>query len=233
MAGAPDPTLRVERALFRGGARWVAGLDEVGRGSLAGPVSVGAVVVGPDSRPAPRGVRDSKLLSAPARQALVTPLQFWAAAWGVGHASAREIDDLGLMTALRLASWRALADCAQTLGVYPDVVLLDGNVDFVSSPPQQMLFGGDLDAPSPPEGMGVRTQIRADQSCASVAAASVLAKAMRDTLMTDLARVHPEYRWDANMGYASPDHVAAIRAHGVTGEHRTSWKLPAPQGGLT
>lgn len=215
-AGGSAPHLRHERLLLRGGARLVAGMDEVGRGSLAGPVSVGVVVVGPETRSAPRGVADSKLLTPAARVALLPALRRWGLARAVGHASSDEIDAIGIIAALRLAGRRALASVSQVVGPV-DTVLLDGNHDWLTG---QTLFDVVEDPPR------VHLRIRADRSCASVAAASVLAKCERDALMVALADEHPAYRWADNKGYASPEHVAALREHGTCPQHRCSWRLP-------
>ncbi len=122
------PTLREERRLLRAGHTLVAGMDEVGRGALAGPVSVGVVVVDLDVPTAPAGVRDSKLLAPAAREVLVPRLRRWARAWAVGHAEPAEIDAYGILAALRLAGRRALAG----LPVRPGCVLLDGNYDWLT-----------------------------------------------------------------------------------------------------
>ena len=124
------PSLRVERALQRQGHRLLAGMDEVGRGALAGPVSVGVVVIDETCRSAPAGVKDSKLLTSLARQRMVAPIRRWALAHAVGHASPAEIDAVGIMAALRLAGTRALAQ----LDVVPDLVILDGNHDWLTDP---------------------------------------------------------------------------------------------------
>lgn len=218
------PHLRHERVLLREGARVVAGMDEVGRGSLAGPVSVGVVVVDASTRSAPQGVADSKLLTAAARQALVPRLSRWGLARAVGHASAAEIDDIGIIAALRLAGNRALAVVAQSIGPV-DVVLLDGSHDWLTAPAQGDLFSsaGPDDVPAGPR---VVMRVKADRTCATVAAASVLAKCERDGLMTELAGAHPHYGWDENKGYSSPGHIAALREHGPCVLHRRSWRLP-------
>ena len=211
----------MERVLLRGGARVVVGMDEVGRGALAGPVSVGAVAVDRATRSCPKGVADSKLLTPAARERLVPGIRRWGVARAVGHASAAEIDDIGIIAALRLAGHRAL----QALGIVPDVVLLDGSHDWLTTPAELDLFGsfdGVADA-----GVAVRTRIKADQACASVAAASVLAKCERDALMVSLAEVHPGYGWAENKGYGAPEHVQALRAFGPTDLHRRSWRLPS------
>jgi len=221
------PDLRHERALLRSGALVVAGMDEVGRGALAGPVSVGVVAVDLTTRSCPRGVADSKLLRPAARTALLGPLGRWGVDRAVGHASAAEIDAVGIIAALRLAGRRALA----TLAVRVDVVLLDGSHDWLGMQPDLLDDLDALDTPSPgqdlwPDGPRVVTRVRADRSCASVAAASILAKCERDGLMVDLAPAHPEYRWAHNKGYGAPEHLAALRALGTTPWHRRSWRLP-------
>lgn len=212
------PTLRIERELLRAGATTVAGMDEVGRGALCGPVSVGVVVVDL-SVPALPGVRDSKLLSPSARVDLVPRIRSWCVASSVGHAQAWEVDERGITGALRLAGLRAL----DGLGVVPDVVLLDGSHDWLSGPGQASLLDPD-DEPGPTP--SVVTRVKGDLTCTSVAAASVLAKTERDAIMIGLHEQFPDYGWADNKGYASPDHVAALSAHGVTPMHRRSWRLP-------
>ena len=207
------PDLRCERALLRAGAHLVVGMDEVGRGALAGPVTVGAVAVDLSTRSAPRGLADSKDLTPAARTRLVPALRRWGVARGVGHASPAEVDALGIVGALRAAGRRALA--AVALGV--DVVLLDGSHDWLSAP-------GDLfdDEPGP----RVVTRVGADRTCSAVAAASVLAKVERDTLLVALDAEHPGYGWARNKGYGSADHLAALRELGPVHHHRRSWRLP-------
>lgn len=217
------PSLRVERRMLRDGATALACLDEVGRGALCGPVTIGVVVVTADSKPAPVGVRDSKLLTPKARLALVPKIQRWAAAWAVGHASPAEIDEYGIMAALRLAGQRAL----DGLAVTPDAALLDGNHDYLSPPAQGTLFDEGPTLPDPVCAVPpVTTLIKADMTCAAVAAASVLAKTTRDALLLDLAEEFPDYGWHENKGYASAEHVEALRRLGPTPHHRRSWRLP-------
>ncbi|WP_129337722.1 ribonuclease HII [Cellulomonas endophytica] len=273
--------------MLRSGAVRVAGMDEVGRGSLAGPVSVGVVVVDLATRTAPRGVADSKLLTPAARTALLPALRRWGVARAVGHASAAEIDALGIIAALRLAGVRALGSAVAVAGPV-DVVLLDGSHDWLTPraavpavddgpvDADGRVGGGDAGSegdvgfeddeglegePGPEDGAGaddeddlaalvadlpvplagadpfalwpdtlpvpvVRTRVKADRSCASVAAASVLAKCERDALMVELAPQHPEYRWTENKGYAAPEHVAALGRLGPSPWHRRSWRLP-------
>jgi ribonuclease HII len=208
-------------------------MDEVGRGALAGPVSVGVVAVDLTTRTCPSGVADSKLLTPAARQRLLPALSRWGTARAVGHASAAEIDAVGIIAALRLAGGRALAG----LGVPVDLVLLDGSHDWLSPPSQPALFdvvagavevidrepdGPRPDAPPP----AVRTKVKADRTCASVAAASVLAKCERDAMMVDLSATHPAYAWQENKGYGSAEHLAALRLLGPSALHRRSWHLP-------
>ena len=216
------PTLRVERGLFREGATRIGGVDEVGRGALGGPVSVGIVVIDETCRSAPSGVRDSKLLTPPAREALVKPIQKWALDYAVGSATAVEIDAYGLTVALRLAGWRALA----ALNHMPDLVLLDGSFDWLTIKPEALSL---FDEPLPmPEVAGpaplVKTQIKADMTCSSVAAASVLAKVERDAFVSCLEATYPGYGWGLHKGYCTPEHQQAVRELGLTDQHRRSWQ---------
>jgi ribonuclease HII len=213
------PSLRVERALQRAGHRVVDGLDEVGRVALAGAVSVGVVLIDETCRSAPVGVRDSKLLTPAARQAMVPKIQRWCLGYAVGHASADEIDRIGIMAALRLAGMRAL----EAVRIEPDLVILDGNHDWLTAPEEVGLFAFAGSGPATPP---VTTMIKADLTCSSVAAASVLAKVERDGIMVEAAREHPTYGWAENKGYAAPEHVAALEAEGPCVLHRRSWRLP-------
>jgi ribonuclease HII len=236
------PTLREERRLLRTGHTLVAGMDEVGRGALAGPVTVGVVVVDLEVRSAPGGVRDSKLLAPAAREALVPRLRRWARAWAVGHAEPDEIDAYGIIAALRLAGRRALAQ----LPAVPGCVLLDGNHDWLSlravvPPPSDDdgLFpleqARPLRVPAPLVPLDadplVHTMIKADLRCAAVAAASVLAKVERDGIMVRRARDFPGYGWEENKGYSAPEHGQALRRLGPCSQHRRTWSLPG-QGGV-
>ncbi len=217
------PSLRVERALQRDGHRVLAGMDEVGRGALAGPVSVGVVVIDETCRSAPQGVKDSKLLTPAHRERMVRPIRRWALAWAVGHASSREIDEVGIMGGLRLAGTRALAAVTAS-GVVPDLVILDGNHDWLTPPDQVGLLA--FTTASGPSLPPVTTMVKADLRCSSVAAASVLAKVERDGLMVRLDPDHPAYGWAVNKGYAAPEHVQALEVHGPCPHHRRSWRLP-------
>lgn len=201
-----DPTLDVERGLFAAGAHLVAGVDEVGRGALAGPVTIGVVCIGTSTTSIPDGLRDSKLMTPRRREAMEETVKTWSHSWALGEASAAEIDRLGIMGALSLAASRALA----ALPVTPDWVILDGTVPFV------------LEEQAGPR---VMTRAKADRDCASVAAASVVAKVSRDRLMSELHERHPAYGWEGNKGYGAAAHTAAIREHGLTDLHRRSWNI--------
>ena len=219
------PSLRYERELLRSlGIGWLASVDEVGRGALGGPVTVGVVLVDLDTKPAPTGVRDSKLLAPAARERLVPRLRRWAPAWAVGHAEASEIDAFGILRALRLAGERAFAQ----LPVRPDHILLDGSYDWVSRPAPALFDEDGLptdpdawEAPPP-----VTLRVKADLTCSSVAAASVLAKTTRDALMVSMARRYPLYGFELHKGYASPEHLEALHRHGPCDDHRRSWAIP-------
>ncbi|MCB0914430.1 MAG: ribonuclease HII [Actinobacteria bacterium] len=211
------PTLALERQLLAQGARAVVGLDEVGRGALAGPVAVGAVMVTARCvRRAPAGIRDSKDLTMAARGRLATAIDRWSASSAVGMASPAEVDALGVLVALRLAAGRSLAQLRPTSKI--DVILLDGNVDYLSR-------GGESD-PSEPAVERVITEVKADSKRTSVAAASIVAKVARDDLMRRLAADEDRYGWERNKGYASAEHTAALRRWGPSGQHRLSWRLP-------
>lgn len=218
MRGSPPPTLRVERRLLREGATVVAAVDEVGRGALSGPVTVGVVLVTSRTRSAPPGVRDSKVLSAEVREGLVPLIQRWAAGYAVAHASALEVDERGVVAALRLAGHRAL----RSLDLRPDVILLDGAHDYLTAPSAPRLIESPDELDDLP---AVVTVVRADVSCAAVAAASVLAKTSRDALMSELAHQFPHYGWHENKGYATEGHRRALAELGPTPLHRRTWHL--------
>ena len=154
--------LRVERAWLREGPVLVAGMDEVGRGALAGPVTVGVTVVEARTRPCPAGLTDSKMLSASARERFEGLVQRWAVAHGVGHASAAEIDEVGIIGALRRAGERALARAEEACGPVA-AVLLDGSHDWLTSPAQGDLFDVLEDATG---ARAVRTLVKGDLRCA-------------------------------------------------------------------
>ena len=219
---AKAPTLRHERTFRAQGVRYLAGVDEVGRGALAGPVSVGIAVVDLERQKPLAGVRDSKLLTAAERERLEPLVRTWSVASAVGHSSAQEIDAIGIIAALRLAGTRAWLDIL-ALGVTPELVLLDGSHNWLSPAEQLTLFdepAADAACDAP-----VHTKIKADKQCLSVAAASVIAKVERDQQMRDLHLEYPDFGWDVNKGYATALHRDVLRAAGPTPYHRVSWRL--------
>jgi len=207
------PRLTLERRLLRERTLVIA-CDEVGRGALAGPVAVGAVVV--DERDArrrvPEGLRDSKLVPEARRPEVAARAAAWVSESAVGWASSVEIDEIGIIRALGLAAVRALADlAARGVAVGDAIVILDGNHDYISAMSETALE--------------VRPVVKADRDCASASAASVIAKVSRDTLMGYLHDDSPEYMWSSNKGYASLEHRAAIRERGMSPHHRSSWAI--------
>ena len=215
------PTLDEENSLFERGVKFVAGVDEVGRGALAGPVSVGVAVVTVETSNPPTGLRDSKLMSLAARERIISAVKDWPIAHAVGSASAQEIDQIGIVSALRLAWTRAY----ELLTVKPEHVILDGKHNWLS-PKATDLFEIEI----PNIEVPVTMKIKADATCASVSAASVLAKVDRDLYMRELAVSYPEYGWDSNVGYGASGHMDAIRRLGPTEFHRKSWSLPQQAG---
>jgi ribonuclease HII len=193
-------------AIERGCQGIVCGVDEAGRGPLAGPVVAAAVVL--DMRRFPKSLReeldDSKVLASDRRESCYRTL--WrctgrgAARIGVGAASVREIDGINILRASLLAMARAVA----ALEVRPDTALVDGDI-------------------APPVACAVRTVIKGDAQSFSIAAASVVAKVTRDRIMRALARRYPGYRWETNVGYATAEHSAALRRLGPTPHHRRSF----------
>ena len=196
----PAPTRQLERVLREQGYEIVVGVDEVGRGAWAGPLAVGAAIVPQDRRV--NGIRDSKMLPERDRERLFTKVSGWCLAWGVGMASETECDELGMSAAQRLAARRAL----EQLGVKPDVAVVDGLWDFVS-----------------PHVAHVERRVRADATCLSVAAASILAKVTRDRVMRRLSEDYPQWSFDTNKGYPCPVHKAALQGYGPSVIHRRTW----------
>jgi ribonuclease HII len=219
---SPRPTLDEERRLWGSGHRLVAGLDEVGRGAWAGPVSVGVAVVvpGASARSVPDWLRDSKQLSEGRRESVFSEVAGWCADGAVGHASAAECDRYGMRAALRLASLRALAG----LELRPDALLVDGPYDLLA--PAAGGDGGEgAGATAAPPLPTVVPVVGGDARCCSVAAASVLAKVVRDRFMRAEAEHFPAYGFERNKGYPSPAHRAALYGHGLTAIHRRSWSF--------
>lgn len=197
MKSSPDFSLETA-ALARGLLR-VAGVDEVGRGPLAGPVVAAAVVLDPDATP--DGLNDSKQLSAPRREALYDLLMAQAQV-GVGTASVEEIEQHNILQASHIAMRRAIADLPSP----PDHVLIDGR---------------DV-----PRGLNLSAQsvIKGDTKSLSIAAASIIAKVWRDRVMVTLSQQHPHYGWETNAGYPTPAHKAGLKSHGVSPHHRRTFK---------
>jgi ribonuclease HII len=193
-----SPSHERERQLWSEGHEVVGGMDEVGRGAWAGPLTLAAAVLPQDRRV--NKVRDSKQLTEREREGLFERIADWCVTWAVGHASAQECDELGMSAAQRLAARRAL----DGLGVRPDRVLLDGKWDFVG--------GGN-----------VELMVKGDARCLSIAAASILAKVTRDRIMRDEAEHHPYWWFDQNKGYPCPRHQASLRGMGPSSIHRRSW----------
>jgi len=204
-----DPTLDLERELLAKGIGVVVGVDEVGRGAVAGPVVVGVAVIRA-ATDFPVGLRDSKLIAASKREKLMQPVADWVDAIATGEATAAEIDEFGIISALARAAERAFATLAiDGYDVSGASVILDGSHNWLKT---SLL---------PPVDIMVRT--KADRDCAVVAAASVWAKVYRDRLMVDSAGEDDTYGWASNKGYGSEGHFDAIRAHGATDFHRRTW----------
>ena len=189
----------METTAYSNGASCVAGVDEVGRGPLAGPVTAAAVVL--DASAIPDGINDSKKLTAKRRLALAEEL--WRVAdVSIAHASVEEIDEHNILRASHLAMRRAL----EGLRRRPDFALIDGKMI--------------------PRGLNIPAQgvVKGDTKSLSIAAASIVAKVARDELMVDLAQQHPGYGWETNMGYGSKSHMQALQNLGATPHHRRSFK---------
>lgn len=193
------PDFQFEEEAFRNGARRVAGVDEVGRGPLAGPVTAAAVCLDPARIPV--GLNDSKALSAARREALYAEILLVADVC-VAHASVEEIDQINILQASHLAMTRALAG----LAVLPCFALIDGNMlPKALTCPAQAVIGGDARS-------------------LSIAAASIVAKVTRDRIMVDLAQQHPGYGWERNAGYPTKEHLTALLNLGVSAVHRRSFR---------
>lgn len=204
------PTLGVERRLIREGVDFVIGVDEVGRGAIAGPVGVGMAVVGRRMPRIPDGLRDSKLLTERRREAIEPLARAWSLHSAVGLATAEEVDRLGITACLGIAGARALASLMDAgVPVEHCAVLLDGHFDWLTA---------RLERP-----MRVVSRVKADRDCAAVAAASVVAKVHRDRLMINEDARIPGYGWTGNKGYGSAAHYAALEQLGASELHRHSW----------
>ena len=193
------PDFAFETAALARGATRVAGVDEVGRGPLAGPVTAAAVVLDPANIPA--GLDDSKKLSKARREALFEAILATASV-GVAHASVEEIDTHNILRASHIAMLRAVA----ALDPAPDHLLIDGNM---------------IPRGCPVAGVAI---VKGDSRSLSISAASIVAKVIRDRIMVTLAQQHPGYGWETNAGYPSNSHISALQSLGVTPHHRRSFK---------
>ena len=204
----PWPDASREQALYQNGARTIVGIDEVGKGSWAGPLVIGIamlsdeVIFGDQPAVALGGVRDSKQLLEAKREAMFDEVAANCLRWSTGLATAAECDELGMVAAQRLATARGFA----ALGLNVDVAIVDGRWDFVS-----------------PHARKVVLEVKADVNCVSVSAASVLAKVTRDRMMRESANDYPQWHFDTNKGYPCPRHRTALQGYGPSAIHRKSW----------
>lgn len=193
------PTNQIELNLQQQGRTLVAGIDEVGRGPAAGPVTIAAVILKPDARF--EGLNDSKLVSPKRRLDLDRQIRQQAVAIGIGWASNRYVDQNGVTAALRFAGSQAI----QQLNESPQAIILDGVHDYLMSPCHTV------------------TMAKADQTSTCVAAASIIAKVARDRYMELLHEAYPQYGFAGHKGYLAATHMAALREHGPSPYHRLSW----------
>jgi ribonuclease HII len=206
------PTVDLERELLRTGKSCVIGLDEVGKGAWAGPLVIGAAVLTNDVIDAQNaqelmgGARDSKQLTEIKREAMFDHVAETCKAWAVGAATHEECDRLGMNKAQKLATKRALEQLGKVVDLQTAAAVIDGKWDFVSP-----LVGH------------VVAHVKADASCLSVSAASVLAKVSRDRLMRDYSLDYPMWSFDTNKGYPCPKHRVALQGYGPSAIHRVSW----------
>ena len=198
---------RIERELWGKDFQYVAGIDEVGRGSLAGPVVAAAVIFNPDCD-FPQGIDDSKKLTASVREDLYDQIIESAAAVGIGYVNREQIDKINILQ----ATFKAMKSAVSQLEVSPDYLLIDGNraPDFASP---------------------VMTVVKGDSKSFSIAAASIIAKVSRDRFMSEIDPEYSQYRFKSNKGYGTPYHIQAIREHGLSPQHRVTFcrKICYPQ----
>ena len=210
------PSLSFENTFFQSGIRFIIGIDEVGRGSIAGPVAVGAALIDVQINTSgwPEKLKDSKLISEKTREIIFSDVANWVKGWAVGMASSVEIEQQGIVTALSLAGSRALEELLADSGLRSHLatdgvqIILDGSHNWLG--PKAM-------------GIPVAVKTKADRDCVSVAAASVLAKVTRDRLMVELEESFPGYGFASNKGYASATHIAGLKEKGISPIHRNSW----------
>lgn len=217
MSSKTYPTLLTESRLFERGNRFVIGVDEVGRGAIAGPVAVGLCLIdklNPALKNWPENLQDSKLMTPNTRAQIAEPLENWAEGFSIGYSSNQEIDSLGISEALRAAASRALGELLEVASLRSSiardgaVILLDGSQNWLGKQAS---------------GLEVDLQIKADTNCVSVASAAVLAKVKRDSLMEGYDQQFPDYGFAGHKGYASAKHIDALKTHGPSVIHRLTW----------
>ncbi len=215
MSSKPYPTTEVERSL--GNYRYIFGIDEVGRGAVAGPVAVGAFVLDLktlDVGKIPTKLQDSKLMTEKAREAVFEELVTWQPGYAVGMVEASEIDSHGIVASLAQSAVRALQKLAENEIIQQAIadkqvhILLDGTHNWLENVVSRI---------------PVTVRAKADRDCVSVAAAACLAKVTRDRLMVEMSARYPNYQLDGHKGYASASHIEALREFGPSGIHRVSW----------
>jgi len=201
-APRPVPSFRYEEAIWSSDSLHVAGVDEVGRGPVAGPVFAAAVILDPAKKRTRwmRDLRDSKMLEAAERERLAAAVRKEALAWSVSWSTVREINAWGISKANYTAMVRAIS----SLDVAPEHLLIDGPITVDHPLPQTAIIDGDA-------------------YCTSIAAASVIAKVARDALMCDLGYFYPKYGFELHKGYATKEHLERIERYGVCSQHRYSW----------
>lgn len=217
MSSKTYPTLLTESKLFERGNRFVIGIDEVGRGAIAGPVAVGLSLIdkfNPELNSWPEKLQDSKLMTPKSRTEITGALEQWVEGFAVGYCSNEEIDEQGISEALRIAASRALTQLLSAGSLRSElakdgaVILLDGSQNWLGKQAA---------------GLEVNLQVKADTACVSVAAAAVLAKVKRDSLMDQHDSSYPEFGFAGNKGYASAGHIQALKTHGPCPIHRLTW----------
>lgn len=198
------PDIELEKSLWNRGYKYVVGIDEAGRGPLAGPVSAGAVVINSEDMVNPL-VRDSKKMSEKQRLEAFEDIKNRSLAWGVGMVSAKEIDNIGIQDAVKLAMTKALEQVEEKLGCKADYLIVDGsNVAYINNHEMMKIKKGDL-------------------LHYSISAASVLAKVTRDELMKEMAIKYPEYGFERHVGYGTKEHISKVKEIGPCDIHRLSF----------
>lgn len=195
-----EEKLQFERAMQAKGVRYVAGVDEVGRGPLAGPVVCAAVIMPLDEEQLVVGVDDSKKLSVKTRERLAEAIKARALCYSIVEIDEKTIDEINILQATRLGMKRAI----ESLKIPPEVVLTDGNMTIDTHFPQQSVIGGDA-------------------LSYSIGAASIIAKVYRDALMDDFAKKYPQYGFDKNKGYGTAAHIQGIKEYGLCPIHRRTF----------